>query len=33
MEENIKMDLQDVGWGKAWTGSIWLRKGIGGGHL
>jgi len=31
-EDNIKMDLQkwDVG---AWTGSIWLRIGAGGGHL
>jgi hypothetical protein len=27
-EDNIKMDLQDVGWG-AWTGSIWLRIGTG----
>jgi hypothetical protein len=23
-EDNIKTDLQEVGWG-AWTGSIWLR--------
>jgi hypothetical protein len=23
-EDNIKMDLQEVGWG-AWTGLIWLR--------
>jgi len=31
-EDNIKMDLQkwDVG---AWTGSIWLGIGTGGGHL
>jgi hypothetical protein len=28
-EENIKMDLQEVGWG-AWTGLIWLRIGTGG---
>jgi hypothetical protein len=28
-EDNIKMDLQEVGWG-AWTGSIWLRIGTGG---
>jgi hypothetical protein len=28
-EDNIKMDLREVGWG-AWTGSIWLRIGIGG---
>jgi hypothetical protein len=27
-----KMDLQEVVLG-AWTGSIWLRIGIGGGHL
>jgi hypothetical protein len=31
-EDNIKMDLRDVGWG-AWTGSIWLRTETGGGHL
>jgi hypothetical protein len=31
-EGNIKMDLQEVGWG-AWTGLIWLRIGTGGGHL
>jgi hypothetical protein len=31
-EDNIKMDLQDVGWG-AWTGLIWLRIGAGGGLL
>jgi hypothetical protein len=23
-EDNIKMDLQEVGWG-TWTGLIWLR--------
>jgi hypothetical protein len=28
-EDNIKMDLREVGWG-AWTGSIWLRTGTGG---
>jgi hypothetical protein len=28
-EDNMKMDLQEVGWGS----SIWLRKGTGGGHL
>jgi len=27
--DNIKMDLPEV----AWTGSIWLRIGTGGGHL
>jgi len=31
-EDNIKTDLQEVGWG-AWTGSIWLGIGTGGGHL
>jgi hypothetical protein len=24
LEDNIKMDLQEVGW-RAWTGLIWLR--------
>jgi hypothetical protein len=31
-EENIKIDLQEVGWGE-WTEFIWLRIGTGGGHL
>jgi hypothetical protein len=31
-EDNIKMDLQEVGCG-AWTGLIWLRIGTGGGLL
>jgi Cu2+-containing amine oxidase len=31
-EENIKMDLQEVGWG-SWTGLIWLRRWAGGGFL
>jgi hypothetical protein len=31
-EDNIKMDLQEVGWG-AWTGLIWLGIGTGGGLL
>jgi hypothetical protein len=31
-EDNIKMDLQEVGWRK-WTGLIWLRIGTGGRHL
>jgi hypothetical protein len=31
-EYNIKMDLQEVGWG-ALTGLIWLRVGTGGGLL
>jgi hypothetical protein len=29
---NIKMDLQEVGWG-TWTGLVWLRTGIGGGLM
>ena len=32
-EDNIKMDLQEAGCGGTWTGSIWFRVGIGGGHL
>ena len=31
-EDNIKMDLQEVGCG-VWTGSSWLRIGTGGGQL
>jgi len=31
-EDNIKMDLQEVGCG-VWTGSSWNRIGTGGGHL
>jgi len=31
-EDNIKMDLQEVGC-EVWTGSSWLRIGTGGGHL
>jgi len=31
-EDNIKMDIQEVGWG-SWTGLVWLRIGTGGGHL
>jgi len=31
-EDNIKMDLQEVGW-VAWTGLIWLRIGTGGGQF
>jgi hypothetical protein len=31
-EDNIKMYLQEVGWG-AWAGLIWIRIGTGGGHL
>ena len=29
-EFNIKIELQELGWG-AWTGLIWLRIGTGGG--
>ena len=33
-EDNIKMDLKEVGLGRgAWTGSIWLRIGTVGGLL
>ena len=31
-EDNIKIDLQEVGFG-GWTGSSWLRIREGGGHL
>ena len=31
-EDNIKMGLQEVGWG-VWARSSWLRLGTGGGHL
>jgi hypothetical protein len=31
-EDNIKMDLQEVGW-KPWTGLIGFRIGAGGSHL
>jgi hypothetical protein len=31
-EDNIKMNLQEVGWG-AWTGLIWLRIGTGDGSF
>jgi hypothetical protein len=31
-EDNIKTDLQEVGFG-VWTGLSWLRTGKGGGHL
>jgi hypothetical protein len=34
LEDNIKMDLQEVGWGEGvWTGFIWLRVSTGGGLL
>ena len=32
-EDNIKMDLQEVGCPHIWTGSICLRIGTSGGHL
>ena len=32
LEDNIKMDLQEVGC-RVWTGSSWLRIGTGDGHL
>jgi hypothetical protein len=31
-EDNIRMDLQEVGCG-VWTGLGWLKIGTGGGHL
>jgi hypothetical protein len=31
-EDNIKVDLPEVGWG-VWTGLSWLRIETGGGHL
>jgi hypothetical protein len=31
-EDNVKMDLREVGWG-AQTGLIWLRIGTGGGLM
>jgi hypothetical protein len=31
-KDNIKMDVQEVGWG-TWTGLIWLRTGTGEGLL
>ena len=32
-EDNIKMELQEVGWGGVWAGSSWPRIGTGGGQL
>ena len=32
-EDNINMDLQEVGWGRAETGLIWLRIGTSDGRL
>jgi hypothetical protein len=31
-EDNIKIDPQEVGYG-TWTGSMWLWRGTGGGHV
>ena len=31
-EDNIKRDLQEMGW-VVWTGSSWIKIGTGGGHL
>jgi len=31
-DDNIKMDLQEVGW-RAWTGLMWLKIGTSGGLL
>jgi len=31
--DNIKMYLQEVGWGGAWTGLIWRRIGTGCRHF
>jgi len=30
-EGDIKVDLQEVGWGGAWSGVFWHRIGTGGG--
>jgi len=32
-EDNIKIDLREVGCGRVWTAASWLRIGTGGGHL
>jgi hypothetical protein len=26
-EDNVKMNLRDIEWGRVWTGLIWLRIG------
>jgi hypothetical protein len=31
-EDNVEMNLQEVGWGP-WTGLIWLMTGTSGGYL
>jgi hypothetical protein len=32
-EDEIKMDIREIGWGGMWSGFIWLRIGTGGGLL
>ena len=32
-EDNIRIDIQEVEWGGAWTGLLWLRIGTGGRNL
>jgi hypothetical protein len=32
-EDNMRMDLREIGWGGVWTGFIWLRIGTSGGLL
>jgi hypothetical protein len=32
-EDEIKMDLGEIGWGGVWSGFIWLRIGTVGGLL
>ena len=29
-EDNIKMDLEEIGWWEVWTGLMMLRIGVGG---
>jgi hypothetical protein len=33
MEDNIKMDVREIGTGVVWTGFVWLRIGMSGGPL
>jgi len=32
-EDDIKMDLEEVGWWESWTGLVWLRSGTSDGLL
>jgi hypothetical protein len=32
-DDNVKMDLQQMEWGEAWTGLMWPRIGIDGGRF